>query len=86
MTDWFEKKQEMQNRLKRAEGQLRGVQRLIEEEEECEKVVQQLAAVRKALDKVFYKAVTCALERELDGQLVDISRIEKYTQLLAKYA
>ncbi|WP_372809393.1 metal-sensing transcriptional repressor, partial [Litorivivens sp.] len=44
MTDWFEKKQEMQNRLKRAEGQLRGVQRLIEEEEECEKVVQQLAA------------------------------------------
>lgn len=85
MTDWFAKKQQMQNRLKRAEGQLRGVQRLVEEEQDCEKVVQQLAAVRKALDKVFYSAVTCALERELDGQLVDIGRIEKYTQLLAKY-
>ena len=85
MSDWFAKKQQMQNRLKRAEGQLRGVQRLVEEEQDCEKVVQQLAAVRKALDKVFYNAVTCALERELDGQLVDIGRIEKYTQLLAKY-
>lgn len=85
MTDWYDRKHEMLNRLKRAEGQLRGVQRLVDEEDDCEKVVQQLAAARKALDKVFYKAVTCALERELEGQSVDIARIEKYTQLFAKY-
>ena len=37
------------NRLKRAEGQMRGVQRMIEEERNCEAILQQLTAVRSAL-------------------------------------
>lgn len=37
------------NRLKRAEGQMRGVQRMIEEERDCEAILQQLTAVRAAL-------------------------------------
>ncbi|MFT5576645.1 MAG: DNA-binding FrmR family transcriptional regulator [Bermanella sp.] len=85
MADWPDKKQDMLLRLRRAEGQMRGIHRLVEEEADCEKVVQQMAAVRRALDKVFYKAVSCALERELGEQLVKPGSIEKYTQLLAKY-
>ena len=37
------------NRLKRAEGQMRGVQRMIEEGRDCESILQQLTAVRSAL-------------------------------------
>ena len=38
------------NRLKRAEGQLRGIQRMIEEGQPCLDIASQMAAVRKALD------------------------------------
>ena len=50
-------------RLKRIEGQLRGVQRLIETDEDCEKIAQQLAAARKALDKSFYTLVGCVISQ-----------------------
>lgn len=39
-------------RLKRIEGQVRGVQRMIEEEQYCIDIVNQIAAIRSALDKV----------------------------------
>ena len=38
------------NRLRRAEGQIRGIQRMVEEGEDCHKIAQQFSAVRKALD------------------------------------
>ena len=36
------------NRLRRIEGQVRGVQRMIEEQRDCREVLQQLMAVRSA--------------------------------------
>ena len=57
------------NRLKRAEGQLRGVQRMIDEGEACLKVAQQLSAVRKALDSTFVRMTVCFIEQELDARL-----------------
>ena len=42
-------KKDLVNRLKRAEGQIRGVQRMIEDERDCEAILQQLTAVRSAL-------------------------------------
>lgn len=56
-----ERKHALLLRLKRVEGQLRGIQRLIEEDSDCEKVAQQLAAARKALDKSFYAMVGCVI-------------------------
>jgi CsoR family transcriptional regulator, copper-sensing transcriptional repressor len=54
-------------RLKRAEGQVRAVIRLIEAGSGCETVAQQLAASRKALDRSFYALLGCALEHgEID--------------------
>lgn len=50
-------------RLKRAEGQLRGIQKLIESDADCEKVAQQLAAARKALDKTFFSLVGCVISQ-----------------------
>lgn len=45
-------------RLKRAEGQLRGVQRMIEGGEECKRVLAQLAAVKSAVDQVGLLLIT----------------------------
>jgi len=42
---------EVLNRLRRAEGQLRGVQRLIEEGADCKAVVTQLTAAQSALHR-----------------------------------
>jgi len=46
-----EEKGALLNRLRRAEGQMRGVQRMIEEDRDCEAILQQLTAVRSALHK-----------------------------------
>ncbi|MBO4330095.1 MAG: metal-sensing transcriptional repressor [Rhodocyclaceae bacterium] len=44
-------------RLARIEGQIRGLQKLINLQAEPEKISQQMAAARKALDKAFFAMV-----------------------------
>jgi DNA-binding FrmR family transcriptional regulator len=56
---------EVLNRLRRAEGQIRGVQRMIEEGESCQKVGQQFSAVRKALDSTYLRMTMCFMQQEL---------------------
>lgn len=51
-------------RLKRVEGQLRGIQKMVQQDEECEKVAQQLCAARKALDRAFYQMMACMIEQQ----------------------
>ena len=60
---------EVLNRLRRAEGQIRGVQRMIEEGESCLKISQQFAAVRKALDSTYLRMTMCFMEQELSSCL-----------------
>lgn len=48
-------------RLRRAQGQLAGVITMIEEGEDCTKVLTQLAAVSKALDRAGFKIVASGL-------------------------
>lgn len=43
---------QLQNRLKRAEGQLRGIQGMIGDNRECEDIVTQLSAVRSSIDRI----------------------------------
>ena len=75
------------NRIKRAQGQLAGVLRLIEEGRECEDVVTQLAAVSKALDRAGFAIVASGLQQclaagdELDS--IDVKRMEKLFLSLA---
>jgi DNA-binding FrmR family transcriptional regulator len=44
--------EEITNRLKRVEGQIRGLQRMVQEERDCEAILTQLMAARAALDRV----------------------------------
>ena len=39
-------------RLKKIEGQIRGLQKMVAEERDCESIITQLAAVRSAIDSV----------------------------------
>ena len=57
------KKKALCTRLARIEGQLRGLQRLIDDDADCEKIAQQMAAARKALDKSFFAMVGCMIEQ-----------------------
>jgi DNA-binding FrmR family transcriptional regulator len=54
------------NRLRRAEGQLRGIQRMVEEGESCLKIGQQFSAVSKALDSTYLRMTLCFLEQQID--------------------
>jgi DNA-binding FrmR family transcriptional regulator len=57
------------NRLKRAEGQLRGIQRMLEEGQECMDIATQMAAVRKALDSTYVRMTVCFMQQELHNRL-----------------
>ncbi len=57
------------NRLKRAEGQLRGIQRMLEEGETCMDIATQMAAVRKALDSTYVRMTVCFMQQEFHAHL-----------------
>ena len=75
------------NRLKRAQGQLSGVIKMLDEGRECEDVVTQLAAVSRALDKAGFAIVSSGLRECLsnpDGiQPEDQAAMEKLFLTLA---
>ena len=51
----FPKHQDILPRLRRIEGQIRGITRMVEERLYCIDIIQQLTAARKALDHVSLK-------------------------------
>ena len=55
------------NRLRRAEGQIRGIQRMVEGGERCAKIGQQFSAVRKALDSTYLRMTVCFMAQELQS-------------------
>ena len=52
---------DVQNRLRRAEGQLRGVQRLIDEGADCRDVITQLTAAQAALHRIGLRLMTAGM-------------------------
>lgn len=81
--------QDVVHRLRRVEGQIRGVLAMIENEQSCGAIAQQLSAARKALDRAFYEMLACSLETEIDSARdarQARERVSETTRLLAKYA
>lgn len=85
----IEDKKRLLARLARVEGQLRGIQKMISEDEECERIAQQLAAARGALNKAFSDQISCAVSRRLAGHSADTPEIrqevEDVLSLLTRY-
>ncbi len=76
------------NRLKRAQGQLGGVLRMIEEGRDCQEIVTQLAAVNRALDRAGFAIIAtglkqCLVEQENGEQSPDLPLLEKLFLSLA---
>ena len=67
------------NRLKRAQGQLAAVTRMLEEGRDCKDVVTQLAAVSKALDRAGFAIIATGLEQCIiqEDQTMDRKELEK---------
>lgn len=74
-------------RLKRAEGQIGGVVRMIEDGRDCSQVVTQLAAASKALDRAGFAVIAMGLRQCLTedptGSTVDASALERLFLSLA---
>jgi len=68
MDDDEKHRQDLLNRLRRAEGQLRGIQRMIEEGQSCLDIASQMAAVRKALESAYVRMTVCFMEQELTSR------------------
>ncbi|AWI27443.1 metal-sensitive transcriptional regulator [Streptomyces tirandamycinicus] len=73
------------NRLRRAQGQISGVIRMIEEGRDCEEVVTQLAAASRALDRAGFAIIATGLQRCLtdieDGRRSGEDRDEMRSRL-----
>ncbi len=72
-------------RLRRAEGQIGGVIRMLEQGRDCKDIVTQLAAVSRALDKAGFSVVASGLKQCLaDGDsALDVAAMEKLFLTLA---
>lgn len=76
------------NRLKRIEGQVRGVLRMMDEDKNCKDVITQLSAIRSAVDRTIAQIVAvnleqCLLEKQKSGEDTS-SIVEEAIQLLVK--
>ncbi|HEY5249606.1 MAG TPA: metal-sensitive transcriptional regulator [Dermatophilaceae bacterium] len=74
-------------RLRRAQGQIGGVLRMVEEGRDCEDIVTQVAAVSRALDRAGYAIIATGLKQCLTdsggADTVDSEKMEKLFLSLA---
>lgn len=74
-------------RLKRAQGQIGGIVKMIEEGRDCRDVVTQLAAVNKALDRAGFAMISIGMRQclmtEDDPDSLDVEAMEKLFLSLA---
>jgi DNA-binding FrmR family transcriptional regulator len=74
-------KHQLQNRLRRIEGQVRGLQRMVEEEAYCVEILTQIASVISASEKVALILLEdhvehCVREAIEDGEKADDKVVE----------
>ncbi len=79
------------NRLRRVEGQSRGLQRMIEEARPCEEIFTQLAATKAALDRVGVLLISlkmreCLAEEVGEADVASPAAVEKALEAFLKYA
>lgn len=76
------------NRLRRIEGQVRGLIDMIQDGRSCEDVALQMSAARKAMDKAFYRMMACSVIEavyDADSETRAIEEVEKSARLLEKF-
>jgi len=79
----------LHTRLNRIEGHVRGVNRMLDSQEECEKILVQLSAIKAAVNQVTIKLLeghieTCVAECTLSGDLEALERLKQALSLVLK--
>jgi len=78
-------KKEICVRLRRLEGQVRGLERMIAEDADCEEVLVQFSAIKAAFEKVGMMVVTSAVRDCVKDEVTDMSKLDKAINILGKY-
>ncbi|MDO5078390.1 metal-sensitive transcriptional regulator [Streptococcus minor] len=73
-------KKDILNRLKRAEGQLRGIQKMIDDEQECIDIVTQLTAVRSSINRTMGLVISQQITKALQDPNLDLIQQEEKLQ------
>ena len=76
------------NRLRRIEGQVRGLVEMIQSGRSCEEVALQMSAARKAMDKTFYRMMACSVMEAVYDAKTDeqaIVEVERSARILEKF-
>ncbi|MCL6442670.1 MAG: metal-sensitive transcriptional regulator [Alicyclobacillus sp.] len=73
----MEYNEQMKNRLKRIEGQVRGVLGMMEQDKSCKEVVNQLTAIRSAVDRVIMYVVGQNMEECIREEVAGGKSAEK---------
>lgn len=76
------------NRLRRIEGQVRGLIEMIQSGRSCEEVAIQMSAARKAMDKTFYRMMACSVMEAVYDAKTDeqaILEVERSARMLEKF-
>lgn len=68
------------NRLKRAEGQLRGIQKMIEDDKECIDIVTQLTAVRSSINRTIGIVISNKINQIIENPVEDKEKQEEKLQ------
>jgi len=80
---------DVQDRLSKIEGHIKGIQRMVEEEKPCEDILHQLAAVQSALAKtgrVLFEDhfQHCIVDKASDKELV--AELQRFKELLYTFS
>lgn len=74
------------NRLKRAQGQLAAVIRMVDDGADCADVVTQLSAVSKALDRAGFAVISSGLKQCLTDEENGTADLQKLEKLFLSFA
>lgn len=79
----------LQARLSRIEGHVRGVKRMLADQEDCESILVQTSAIKAALNQVIIKLLeghmeTCIAECVAAGQVEELDRLKKALALVLR--
>lgn len=86
---YVDNKEQLLNRLRRAEGQVRGIERMVENDVYCIDVLTQVSAVTKALESVALSLLDdhlshCVAEATEQGGYVASQKLREASQAIAR--
>ncbi len=79
----------LQNRLNRIEGHVRGINRMLEQQDDCDDIVVQLSAIKAAVNQVTIKLLeghmnTCLTECAATGDMEALEHFRRSMALVMK--